>query len=355
MKLRHAIFSFLSLGLLLSACGPTGNHFKIEGRLKGMQPGEIYIYSLSDNNARFDTLKVKSGSFVYEGTAEEPTPYVLVFQNGLEQVIFVDGGQTLEYTASANDMKNYKVKGSDENKLLNEFRTETSAMTQVKLKAAARSFIEGHPASPVSVYMLDKYFVQDSEIAYSEILQLTQLLKKHQKNNVYLIDLETNIKILQSGDVGKTIPKLQLTTKTGKELNLGSISKSHLLVGFWATWLTDAWDMMSSLRNMSKDYSSSLQVLAISLDTQQYKWEEFVRTDSLVLDNVCDFKSWDSPTVQKFGVRELPFYVFCDNKGKILSKGSSVEDMKHDVEKLLKKDVANRESDETEGGVEKFN
>lgn len=349
--MRNRVFLVLLTSvMIITACGPTGNHFKIEGRLKGMQPGEIYIYSLQGGNARFDTLKVKSGNFVYEGTAEEPTPYVLVFQNGLEQVIFVNGGQTLEYTASANDMKNYQVKGSDENKLLNEFRAETATMTQVKVKAAARAFIEGHPASPVSIYMLDKYFVQDSEIAFAETLQLTQLLRKHQKNNVYLIDLETNIKILQSGDVGKTIPKVQLTTKTGKKLNLGAIDKSHLLVGFWATWLTEAWDMMSSLRKMSKDYSSSLQVLAISLDTQQYKWEEFVRTDSLVIDNVCDFKSWDSPTVQKFGVRGLPFYVLCDSKGKILSKGSTVDDMKRDVEKRLKKDNPSADTNKKEIG-----
>lgn len=340
------LFFFLLPALLFCACGPSGNHFKIEGRLKGMQPGEIYIYSLSGPNARFDTLKVKNGSFVYEGTADAPTPYVLVFQNGLEQVVFVDGGRTLEYSASANDMRNYQVKGSDENKLLNEFRAETASMTQVKLKAAARAFIEGHPASPVSVYMLDKYFVQDSEIAYAELLQLTQLLKSNQKNNVYLIDLETNVKALQGADVGKSIPKLRLTTKTGKEVSLGEIAKPYLLVGFWATWLTNAWDMMSTLRRFTTDYSSSLQVLAVSLDTQIYKWEEFVRTDSLTLDNVCDGKCWDSEPVRKFGVRELPYYVLCDKKGKILFRGNTVEDMTRDIEQTLKKDA--RKADEAE-------
>lgn len=345
---RNVILSLMTLAVFIMGCGPTGNQFKIEGRLKGMQPGEIYIYSLSGAAARFDTLKVKSGSFVYEGKADEPTPYVLVFQNGLEQVIFVDGGQTLEYTASANDMKNYEVKGSDENKLLNEFRAETASMTQVKLKAAARAFIEGHPASPVSVYMLDKYFVQDAEIAYDEILQLAQLLRKHQKNSVYLIDLETNVRSLQNSDAGMTIPKLKLTTKTGGEVDMGNLAKSHLLVGFWATWLTDAWDMMSAMRRLSSDYKSSLHVVAISLDTQQYKWEEFIRNDSLTIDNVCDFKSWDSPTLQKFGVRTIPFYLLCDRSGKILSKGTTADDMKRDVEKTLKRDKTEN-SDEIGG------
>jgi hypothetical protein len=324
--------------MLLTACGPSGKQFKIEGRLKGMQPGEIYIYSLSGNDPRLDTLKVKNGAFVYEGTADSPTPYILVFQNGLEHVVFVDGGQTLEYSASANDMKNYEVKGNDENKLLNEFRSETSSMTQVKMNAAARSFIENHPASPVSVYMLDRYFVQNPDIAYPELLQLCQLLRNHHANNVYLINLETHLRQLLSADVGKKIPSITLTTKTGKIIDLSKAGKPYLLLGFWSTWLTDAWEIMSTLRRYAKDYQSSLQVVAVSLDTQMYKWEDFVRGDSLDLDNVCDGNSWDTPAAQKLGVRELPYYVLSDGKGRVLYHGNNIADMKRDVEQTIKKD-----------------
>ena len=129
----------------LTACGPRGKQFKIEGKFKDIQPGEVYIYNQADANACFDTLKVKDGTFVYSGEATEPTPYILVFQNALEHVIFVDAGKTLDYSVSASDMKNYVVNGSDENKLLNEFREETKKMTAVKTKAVARKFIENHP------------------------------------------------------------------------------------------------------------------------------------------------------------------------------------------------------------------
>ena len=53
----------------LTACGPRGKQFKIEGKFKDIQPGEVYIYNQADANACFDTLKVKDGTFVYSGEA----------------------------------------------------------------------------------------------------------------------------------------------------------------------------------------------------------------------------------------------------------------------------------------------
>ena len=325
---------------LLAACGPRGNGFRIEGRLKGMQPGEIYVYNQSDAQARFDTLKVKDGSFVYEGTATQPTPYILVFQNGLEQLVFADGGQTLEYTASANDMKNYEVKGSDENTLLNEFRKETAKMTAIKTKAAARSFIEGHPASPVSVYMLDRYFVQDTDIDYDELMTLVKLLRKNMEDNIFLINLETDIGIIQNGMTGHKIPAVQMTTKTGKTVDLGKHTKPFTLVGFWSTWVNEAWDFMSALRTYATGYSNEMQVVAVSLDNQIYKWEEFVKSDSLTLDNVCDGKSWGSDYARKFGVRQLPYFVLADKEGKIIVSGTTTKTMKTEVEKRVRKNSA---------------
>lgn len=335
------LFAYCCLLLaVLTACGPRGKHFKIEGKFKDLQLGEVYIYNQSDEHARFDTLRIKNGSFMYEGTAEEPTPYILVFQNAMEQVIFVDGGKTLEYSASSNDMKNYVVKGSDENKLLNEFREETSKMTAVKTKAAARSFIENHPESPVSVYMLDKYFVQDGNTTHDELLQLVKGMRKHKhlKNNIYLINLQTTINTLKNGEIGKKLPDIEVTTKAGKTLNLSKLTKPYTLIGFWSTWMEEEWEFLSALREFSRTYGANLDMVAVSLDTQIYKWEEMIRQDSLTIHNVCDGYAWDSQPVRKMGVREVPFYLLADKSGKIVAQGTKVEDMKRDVGKFVKKE-----------------
>ncbi len=340
--MRRSILNipFLLLLLLISSCGPEGNKFKIEGKFRDMKEGELYIYNLSDRHARFDTLKVKGGSFVYQGEAEGPSPYMLVFPNAVEQVIFVDAGKILEYEASTTDLKNYTVKGSDENKLMNEFRHETRKMTAIKVKAAAREFIENHPASAVSVYMLDRYFAQDENIVADELKQLVSMLLKYHPNNVFLIDLQTSLRLIDRSSINKILPKMELTTKTGKKMDLASIDKSYRLVAFWATWMDEEWDFMPKVRKYARGYGDNLSVLAISLDTQVYRWEEYVDADSLLFDNVCDGLGWDSPSATKLGVRNIPYYVLADNKGKIIANGTNLKDMDRDVEKFVPKNAS---------------
>lgn len=333
------ILTIAIVGLCLS-CGPSGNHFKIEGHFTDMQEGELYIYNMSNSNARFDTLRVKGGSFVYDGTADEPTPYLLVFPNAMEQVIFVDAGKTLEYEASTTDLKNYTVKGSDENKLLNEFRDQTKKMTAIKTKSAARTFIEGHPASPVSIYMLDRYFVQDENIVNDEIMQLVNILLKQHPNNVYLIDLQTNLKMADNTAVGKTIPKLTLNAKGKGNVDLSSSDKPFTLIAFWSTWMDEQWDFMPKIRNYGRNYSEQLRVIAVSLDTQMYQWEETIGEDSVLVNHVCDGRGWDSQPVVKLGVRFVPYYVLVNHMGRVLANGTTIDGMDQDVNKFVKKNVA---------------
>ena len=105
---------------LLASCGLSGSSFRIRGKFRDMQAGELYIYNLSSKNARLDTLTIQEGKFLYRGEADEVTPYMLVFPNGMEQVIFVGPATDVEYEATANDLKNYVVNGSEENQLMNQ-------------------------------------------------------------------------------------------------------------------------------------------------------------------------------------------------------------------------------------------
>ena len=112
----------LCLLLLLVSCGPGGNSFRMKGTFRDMQAGELYIYNQNGDHARLDTLTVQEGRFRYKGETDEVTPYILVFPNGVEQVIFAGPNEDLEYEATANDLRNYVVNGNEENKLMNKFR-----------------------------------------------------------------------------------------------------------------------------------------------------------------------------------------------------------------------------------------
>ena len=159
--MKHFLYIFILF--LLVSCGPDGNSFRIRGSFRDMQAGELYIYNLNGDLARLDTINIQEGKFRYRGETDQVTPYILLFPNGVEQVIFAGPGEDLEYEATANDLKNYVVNGSEENELMNKFREETYTMNPSLMTNTARTYIKDHPASPVAIYLFNQYFVQNEE------------------------------------------------------------------------------------------------------------------------------------------------------------------------------------------------
>ncbi len=306
-----------------------------------MQTGELYIYNLSEDNAKVDTMQLKSGKFVYAGVTGEPTPYLLVYPNAIEHVIFVEGGATLHYQAHLSDLKNYTVEGSEENELMNAFRRAAKDLEDNQMPQAARSFIEQYPTSLSAVYLFDRYVVQTANVQPEKAAELLTLLRTHHPDNRFLQGIEGELKNLKKGKVGSLLPAVKLTTRSNRTLQLGPDSpasrKKARVIFFWATWMPDSWRFSSELRNLANDYyyMAKIDVVCISLDTEIYRWEENVTTDSLSVSHVCDGRAWDTPLVESLGIRNLPTYVMVDKQNKIIARGTTFDQLKNDIHQHL--------------------
>lgn len=318
------------------ACGPNGSSFRIRGSFRDMQSGELYVYNQSGNNARLDTLAIQKGEFLYKGTAQEVTPYVLVFPNGVEQVIFVGPGADLKYEATANDLKNYVVNGSEENKLMNRFRQETYTQKPALVKRTANAYIREYAESPVAVYLLDQYFVQDERVDGEELLALLKELKKKQPHNHYLLDVESKVKNASRGQLGKVLPDVALTKKDRSTVKLWDKQKDYTLIAFWSLWSNNGYDMLWKLRRNNDEFAADgrLRIVAVSLDVERYRWEEAIRTDSVsAIEHYCDGMSFESKAVKTFGIDVLPYFILVDKNHKVLERSGELADM----DKVLKK------------------
>ena len=334
---------FFLLLLFFTSCGPRENAFRIEGKLKGLQGGELYIYNLDQYNARFDTIQVKDGKFTYNSQCDRTSPFILVYPNGAEHVIFVSPASAIEYEAAASNLSNYSVKGTDENKLLNEFRNSITKENDDKVQDLAREFILSHKESPVAVYLFQRYFLQNEKVEEAEIRSILKELRTVQPGNHDLLEAEGSLKTVSQGRVGTKLPAITLNTKQGKKIELNKPQKPFTLVAFWASWMPNQWQFSSRLRSIARKenrYDSpargDLQVISVSLDTEIYKWEGFLNEDSAVINHVCDGLAFDSPPVSKLGVRKLPAYVLADKNAKIIARGFTDDQMQKDVDKYCK-------------------
>ena len=322
------VIVFVLLTMLLAACGPGGNSFRIKGSFRDMQAGELYIYNLNGDHARLDTINVQEGKFRYRGETDEVTPYMLVFPNGVEQVIFAGPGDDLEYEATANDLKNYVVSGSEENKLMNKFREETYTMNPSLMTNTARTYIKDNPVSPVSIYLFDQYFAQNEEVSNAELQELLKVLRPKHPHHHALLDIESKILNADKRQVGKKLPDVTLTRKDRKTTKLWKSAKDYNIIAFWATWMPNGADFIWQLKNTLRDEldGGKVRVVAVSLDVEPYRWEDVIRPDSTFtnLEHYCDGLGFESQAVKTMSIDAVPFCILTDKNHKVLDYGSDV-------------------------------
>ncbi len=306
-----------------------------------MQTGELYVYNLDNDEARFDTIMVKDGRFLYKGQAKSTVPYMLVFPNGVEQVIFAGPGTDLTYEATANDLKNYVVNGSEENKLMNEFRKQTYAMDAPRTTSAARSFINEHPESEAALYLLDKYFIQAENVSNAELSKLIKIVKQQHKNNHYLLAIENKIKAMGRCAEGMVVPDVALRPVKGKDVKLWDSKNKceYNLITFWSMWSLEGYDMVWKMREFCNEYKGKgqLRIVSVSLDVERYRWEDVIKADSINgIEHYCDGKAFESDVVKKMGIESIPYYILADKNRKVVDRGTDMERLKKELDTRLK-------------------
>lgn len=361
----YIISAIATLVTLLAACGPQGNDFRLEGSFRDMQAGELYVYNLEGRDAKFDTLTIQEGRFLYKGQVTTTTPFILLFPNGVEQVIFVSPGADLAYEATANDLKNYVVNGTDENKLMNKFRREAYTLNEAAVQALARTYINEHSESLVAIYLLDRYFVQSSSTSLDLLAALIDTVKSHHPSDRYLTDIEQRVKYQRQSIVGKKVPNINLRDRNNKTSKLwkkdtktadkdkkdkpaesakskeSKAAKNYTLLVFWATWSISGYDTLWKIRTCHDDYKEGgkLRIIAVSLDVERYRWEESTCQDSTRnIEHYCDGRCFESDDIRRLGVDRVPSFILVDSDHKIVERGTDVADLTKVVEKYVPKD-----------------
>ena len=334
MKYRWLITS-LALTLLLCGCGPSAPDFKIKGVLENMKGGELYIYNLNDETATLDTLRVKNGKFTYEGTANGIVPYILLFPNAVEQVVFAEGGKTLKYKSSLNDLKNYTVDGSETNELMNEFREKINKESrQSTIRNIAAHYVNTYPDSPVALYLIDRYFLQEDAVDINTVTSLYDAVKFVQPKNLDVLSLGNKIDLAKNGKKGQKIPDLKMVTFKKDTISLRQPNHDHTLLVFWASWQNDSYHIIDNVNSFYDKYGkgNDIKILAVSLDGAKYEWESFVRDDTLAITHLYDGLAWESPVVKKLGITKIPYYIMADKKFKITARSNNLDALQDGLE-----------------------
>lgn len=325
------------LALLTVACSSDSGRFRLEGRLRNINQGEFYLYSLDGTLTGMDTISVRDGRFAYETELHDKGTLIIIFPNYSEQPVFAESGATVTIKGDASHMKEMTIKGTKDNDLMTDLRMQLNELMPPAVPRAVAGFITEHPQSAVSTYLLQRYFLLCRQPDYKEARRLAGLMLKAQPQNVQLETLTRQLDPLQGGAVGSQLPSFTATDVKGQQVSERQLKGKVNVVSLWASWNNRSMDMQRRLKRLKDDYGQDLAIVSICLDGNPADCRRAVVTrDSLKWPTLCDGMVWQTPLLQKFGFAVMPGNVVADRSGRIVARNLNPQQLEDKLKELLK-------------------
>jgi len=327
----QCLLSLLIAGTVLAACSSSGRRVRIEGRFLNMNQAELYLLDVL--HGRKDTIAVRSGRFAFETSQSDTVTYLLMFPNYSLLPVFTYPGATIGVEGDASHLRETKVTGTDENDDMTQLRLQAAKQTPPEAKASARQYIASNPASPVSLYLLEHYFLQEPEPNYAEASRLCRTMTAQ---GGAVARLEKQLQMLKNGQLGSRLPQFTLKDTQGKTVNEQQLRSKANVVCLWASWHYESKNIMTQLHKMQRQHPQDISVVSVCIDATPEEGRDFLKHDTIDWPNICDGKMWQTPLATRLGFASLPANVIADKNGKIVARNlASINDVKKHIENII--------------------
>ena len=324
-----------TLALLLAACGVDGKRFRVEGRFLNLNRGEFYVYNTNGLIDGIDTVKLEGGRFTYDIPCEREGTLVMVFPNFSEQPIFAQPGKSVDIEGDASHLKELTVKGTEDNKVMNQFREAIVNASPPQVAKIAAMFAADNPTSLVSVYLVRRYFITTPTPNYKEAERLVKLLLAQQPKNGELNRMQTLISTLARTSVGAPLPAFQARSTKGEKVSQQPYNKAAVAVfNVWSTTNMQSMEIQRMLKQKVRESKGKLQVVSLCVDPILRECNDVLQRDSISWPNICDGAMFEGDVAKKLGIYTVPFNILLKN-GKIIARDLDNNQLKEQLDKLL--------------------
>lgn len=317
------------------ACGGAEGRFQLKGSFEHLEQGEFFVFSADGGTESLDTIAVVKGRFTYEVPLTTPATFHLLYPNLSETVIFAEPGTVVRVKGDAQDLQSVRVSGTKANEALTRFRLDNLNKPLSQTQQAAESFIRDNPTSSAAVYLFKEYFLTQKDADNNVIRRLYAALCSAQPDNIRLRVWQNDLTRRASTPIkGDTLPDFRLSLRDSTTFCRADCAGRPLLINFWASWESRSVADMFQMKKLTKQKGDSINVLSISLDVSPASLRGIEKIDTVIWPSYCDFKGWNSPIAQLFGIRSVPFFILTDSSQHVILTASSFH---KEVEPELKK------------------
>lgn len=343
LEMKNVCLLYL-LFIGLSACGgKKTDSISLSGEIKGLGNDTIYLYGADRMHDRMDTLIAEKDKFSATLSADTLVATILLFSDGTEYPLFLNKGNKIQIKGSMAELSSLQISGNAPNKELTDFNQELKGLGTPSGKALeekAENFITEHPASLVSIYLLDKYFVQNPQPDLTQIQKLADRMTGELKDRPFMDALLKRIEEDEKVAVGKSAPYFRLRNAEEKDISRSNFKDQYLLIQFWASWDTVSRANNAMFRRIYKkeQKNKNFALLGVSLDLDKKKWQETIKADTLKWEQVCDFSGWSGEIIKQFAIQTLPTNILLSPTGRIEGKNLDEKAIENKLKEIAEKE-----------------
>ena len=322
-----------SLLFALLSCMGHPKEVRLKGEFEHLEQGEFLIYSTDEALDRLDTLRIQDGTFSYTLPTIQPATLHILYPNQSELVVFATPGADILIEGDAQNLSEVEVAGSEDNERYTEFRKDVNGKSAAETKSIAHDYILQYPTLEMSRYLLTTYFLCDTATSAREATELYDSLCRALPEDLALSKLSTHVRAIGKIRVGNRMPDFSLTLTPGhggngdeeKIIRRDDYKGKLLLIAFWASWKGGSQSALyraRRLRRQLKGKGKEISLISYSLDADEKQFARNEERDSIDFPSYCDFRCFGSSLVQKWGIRDLPYFILVTPDGRIAAAGS---------------------------------
>lgn len=309
------------------------------------------------------TTKVQKGKFSFSGDIDEPTlavlnfskiadPAVIALENGKIKVQITAVEEEEEKLFDEEDdeedeteveEKTYEpfvvISGTPQNDKIGAYEKEIDDFWSIYMDTDEdkRDGLESKYYGIINTYLQDinslsGQYVFIQNFKNLEFAQLEELFNKMDEkvktgNPIGLIYKQYLI-VAKTGKGAKAID-FSAPTPQGDRLALSDLigKKPYLLIDFWASWCGPCRRAMPQLKQVYEQYGNRLEILGVSLDSDEQQWKEAINVMQLKWKHISDLKGWKAEAAELYGVNAIPATVLIDSEGNIVGRNLSIEEL----------------------------
>lgn len=349
------------------------NVFTISGAIE--HPGDVKKVFLmaadSTNISVVDSTTVsEQGKFEFKHFA----PYANLYRlriGGTTFDLIAKNGDDIDFKTDYTDTKHvYDISGSSESEKIKEYNRVSNIYgdTLAKISADFETKAEalGHESDslrnaimPTFLKYLTKQseavlkFANDNQNSLAGFYAVYSLdADKYEQQKVAYADaikdkfadnptVQTFIKQMASVkpiSIGHQAPDFTTGGIDGKPVKLSDYKGKYVMLDFWASWCGPC---RQENPNVVKQYAifhdKGLNILGISLDTDQPAWKQAIAQDKLTWQHASDLQKFDGPTEKLYHIEAIPSNFIIDPKGVIVAKNIRGTELEEFLKKTFPK------------------